>query len=150
MSLASLLRRCLQRLPRWSSMDSKGNPCRSSRRRGAYERRGEGYVLLKSIIAYLEQLTVSEGRLAGQPLTVMPWQRRFVRGAFADGVGEAALSIGRGNGKSTLVAGIAAAAVDGPLVEPRGQCLVIAAILHARDNHCPTHSEFPCRLPGSG
>ena len=90
-------------------------------------RRGERFRILNNLITYLETLKVSEGRLAGQTMTVMPWQRRFVRGAFADGVGEAALSIGRGNGKSTLCAGIAAAAVDGPLVEPRGQCLVVAA-----------------------
>ena len=82
---------------------------------------------MKTLIDYLETLTVSEGRLAGQKMTVMPWQKRFVRGSFAPGVGEAALSIARGCGKSTLCAGIAAAAVDGPLVEPRGQCLVIAA-----------------------
>ena len=90
-------------------------------------RRGERFRILNNLITYLEQLKLTEGRLAGQTMTVMPWQKRFVRGSFAPGVGESALSIARGCGKSTLVSGLAAAALDGPLVEPRGQCLVIAA-----------------------
>ena len=39
----------------------------------------------------------------------------FIRGAFAEGVAESGLSVGRGNGKSTLVAGLGAASLDGPL-----------------------------------
>ena len=42
-------------------------------------------------------------------------------------VSEAALSVSRGNGKSTLVAGLACAAVDGPLVVPRGETVVVAS-----------------------
>ena len=48
---------------------------------------------------FLAGLTVSQGRRAGEPLTVLPWQRRFVRGAFAPGVQSAGLSVARGNGK---------------------------------------------------
>ena len=40
---------------------------------------------------------------------MLPWQRRFLRGAFAPDATTAALTVARGNGKSTLVAGIAAA-----------------------------------------
>ena len=40
---------------------------------------------------FLAGLTVSQGRRAGEPLTVLPWQRRFVRGAFAPGVQSAAV-----------------------------------------------------------
>ena len=76
---------------------------------------------------YLAGLTVTQGRRAGQPFVVLPWQRRFVRGAFAPGAGTAALSVARGNGKSTLVAGIAAAAVDGPLMVPRGETIIVAS-----------------------
>ena len=74
---------------------------------------------------YLTGLTITQGRRAGEPLTVLPWQRRFCTGAFAPGVQSAALSIGRG--KSTLVAGIACAALDGPLAVPRGEVLIVAA-----------------------
>ena len=76
---------------------------------------------------YLSELTVTQGRRAGELLSVLPWQRRFVRGAFAPGVGTAALSVARGNGKTVLVAGIACAALDGPLAVPRGETIIVAS-----------------------
>ena len=48
-----------------------------------------------ALVDYLGGLTVTQGRLAGQPFPVFPWQRRFVRGAFAPDVIEAALTVGR-------------------------------------------------------
>ena len=77
--------------------------------------------------AYLSGLTITQGRRAGEGLTVLPWQRRFVRGAFAPGAETAALSVARGNGKTVLVAGIAAAALDGPLAVPRGETIIVAS-----------------------
>ena len=77
--------------------------------------------------AYLETLTVSQGRRAGEPLKVLPWQARFLRGAFGDDNGTAALSVGRGNGKTAVLAGVACAALDGPLVVPRGEVVIVAA-----------------------
>ena len=74
----------------------------------------------KALLDYLGGLTVTQGRLAGQPFHVLPWERRFIKGAFGLGVVEAALSVGRGNGKSSLVAGLGAAALDGPLAVSRG------------------------------
>ena len=50
-----------------------------------------------------------------------------MRGAFAEGVQWAALSVARGNGKSALMAGIAAATLDGPLVAARAETLIVAA-----------------------
>ena len=82
---------------------------------------------VKSLTDYLSGLTVSQGRLAGQAFAVLPWQRRFVRGAFSPGIQAAALSIGRGNGKTTLLAGIAAATLDGPLAVPRGETVIVAS-----------------------
>ena len=79
------------------------------------------------LIDYLESLTVTQGRLAGQPFKVLPWQRRFVRGAFAPGVQSAALSVARGNGKTALLSGIAAATLDGPLAVPRGETVIVAS-----------------------
>lgn len=58
-------------------------------------------------IAFLEALRVPEGKLAGQPLKLAEFQRRFVRGALAEGVMVACLSIGRGNAKTALSAGLA-------------------------------------------
>ena len=59
----------------------------------------------QTLCDYLSGLTVSQGRRAGQAFTVLPWQGRFVRGAFAPGVKSAALSVARGNGKTTLCRG---------------------------------------------
>ena len=80
-----------------------------------------------SLIDHLGTLTVSQGRHAGEPLTVLSWQRKFVAGAFAPGRTTAALSVARGNGKTVLVAGIAAAALDGPLAVPRGETVIVAS-----------------------
>ena len=82
---------------------------------------------MKSLESYLSGLTVSQGRRAGEPFAVLPWQSRFVRGAFAPGIQSAALSVARGNGKSTLLSGIAAATLDGPLAVPRGETVIVAS-----------------------
>ena len=70
---------------------------------------------------------VSQGRFAGQPLQVFPWERRFVGGLLRPGVSSAGLTVGRGNGKTTILSGIAAATLDGPLVVPRGETVIVAS-----------------------
>ena len=79
------------------------------------------------LIRYLCGLTISQGRLAGQAFAVLPWQSRFVRGTFRPGIQSAALSIGRGNGKTALLSGIACATLDGPLMVPRGETVIVAS-----------------------
>ena len=76
------------------------------------------------LIKYLEGLRITQGPRAGEKMRVLPWQRRFISGFLRSQV--SALSVGRGNGKTTLLAGIAAAALDGPLAKPRGECLLVA------------------------
>ena len=83
--------------------------------------------LSKALVAYLKSLTVTQGRHAGQKFKVLPWQRDFVMGAFESKTRSAALSVARGNGKTTLVAGIACAILDGPLMVPRGQTILVAS-----------------------
>ena len=79
-----------------------------------------------SLADYIATLTISQGAGTGEPFRVQPWQRRFLRGAF--GVpGDSALSISRGNGKSTLVAAVAAAVVDGPLRQSRAEVVCVAS-----------------------
>ena len=63
---------------------------------------------MRGLPKYIHSLKVSQGPLAGQPVKLLGWESRFVAGAFADGVSVAALSIGRGNGKTTLTAALAA------------------------------------------
>nr|WP_235756288.1 terminase TerL endonuclease subunit [Paracoccus salsus] len=64
-------------------------------------------------IAFLEALKIPEGKMAGQPVKLAEFQRRFVRGALAGGVMVACLSIGRGNAKTALSAGLALGALMG-------------------------------------
>ena len=82
---------------------------------------------MKRLIDHLSSLPLTQGARAGETLTVLRWQRRFVAGAFAPGRTTAALSVARGNGKTVLVAGIAAAALDGPLAIPRGETIIVAS-----------------------
>ena len=55
----------------------------------------------------LERLRIPQGRLAGEPLRLAGFQRRFIEGALSLDVSVAALSVGRGNGKTGLAAGLA-------------------------------------------
>lgn len=64
-------------------------------------------------IQFLETLKIPEGKKAGEPLRLAEFQKRFVRGALADGVMVACLSIGRGNAKTALSAGLALGALKG-------------------------------------
>ncbi len=84
-------------------------------------------LLAKRVIRWLQKLTVTEGPRAGEPLKLLPFQRRFIYGLMRNS--EASLTIGRGNGKTTLAAALAAAAVAGPLVAPRAQTIVVAGSL---------------------
>ena len=79
------------------------------------------------IIQYLGTLTVTQGAQAGNPLRVLPWQKTFILSAFADGVSEATLTMARGAGKSTLMAGIALAHIDcDGVAEPASETTIIA------------------------
>lgn len=64
-------------------------------------------------IRFLEKLEIPEGPLAGRALKLAPFQKKFVKGALAKGVSVAALSIGRGNAKTALAAGLALGALLG-------------------------------------
>ena len=83
---------------------------------------------MKVLERYIEGLRIGQGRRAGEKFILLPWQRRFVRRAFAQ-EGDAVLSLGRGGGKTTLFAGIGAATVDfdGPLVAPMAGNIIVAS-----------------------
>ena len=84
--------------------------------------------LVEPIADYIAGLIIGQGRHAGELFKLLGWQRRFLRGAFGQ-PHDAALSMGRGGGKSTFTAAVACATVDvgGPLVEPMAECLVVAS-----------------------
>ena len=85
-------------------------------------------ILGRELVAWLGGLTLSGGDLDGEPFTVWPWERRFILGTFGQ-AGDAALSIGRGNGKSAFVAALAAAVVvpGGPLHGTRREVICVAS-----------------------
>ena len=82
---------------------------------------------VSALETFIETLRVGQGSRAGELFELLDWERQFVRQAFAEGIDAAALSVGRGNGKSSLVAAIAAAAIVGPLAQPRAEVIAVAS-----------------------
>ncbi len=78
-------------------------------------------------IRFLETLRIPEGPRAGEQIKLAPFQKQFVKGALADGFNVAVLSIGRGNAKTALSAGIALGAVMGKWDRQPRREIVIAA-----------------------
>jgi len=82
--------------------------------------------LAEQVIAFLQWLPITKGRLAGKRLRLLPSQREFIFNTFdADARGKRPISLAilsepKGNGKSGLCAGIALAYLLGPLSEERG------------------------------
>ena len=82
-----------------------------------------------SLIRWIEgSLTVTQGQGEGDPLKLMPWQRRFLRGAMGC-EGDVALTVARGAGKTVLAAAVAVAAIDpdGPLHTRRAETVTVAS-----------------------
>ena len=65
--------------------------------------------MIRRLVRCIEGLEVTQGTGLGALLKLFPWERRFIRGAFAPDVATAGLSVARGNGKSTLLGAVAAA-----------------------------------------
>ncbi len=78
-------------------------------------------------IHFLETLRIPEGLKAGKPLKLAPFQRKFIKGALAENVQVAVLSIGRGNAKTALSAGLALGAVMGEWDSQPHREIIIAA-----------------------
>lgn len=76
---------------------------------------------------FLSTLRIPEGPKAGHPLKLAPFQKQFVRGALAPDVNTAVLSIGRGNAKTALAAGIALGALLGEWDRQPAREILIAA-----------------------
>ena len=83
--------------------------------------------LSTKVCEYIESLTITQGEHAGQAFNLLPWERKFIKGAFKGSVETAALSIGRGNGKTCFCGAIGAAALSGPLAQPRAEIVLIAS-----------------------
>jgi phage terminase large subunit-like protein len=78
-------------------------------------------------IAFIQKLKIPEGPNAGKPLKLAEFQKQFVRGALDPANMVGVLSIGRGNAKTALSAGIALASLTGELdAQPKREILFAA------------------------
>ena len=76
-------------------------------------------------ISFLQKLRIPEGPSAGKSLRLAPFQKQFIRGSLADEVSIAALSVGRGNAKTALSAGLGLAALLGKIDrQPRREIII--------------------------
>ena len=75
---------------------------------------------------FIEQFClVPEGKLVGQPIRLMPFQRKFIMDIYNNpkGTSRAYLSVARKNGKSALIAGILLAHLVGPEARKNSQII---------------------------
>lgn len=78
-------------------------------------------------IKFLESLKIPEGPLAGKRIRLGDFQKQFIRGALEDGVSIAALSVGRGAGKTMLGSGLALGALLGKIDRQKRREVIIGA-----------------------
>jgi phage terminase large subunit-like protein len=78
-------------------------------------------------LRFLSRLVVPEGRMAGKRLRLASYQKDFLRGAFARDVAVALLSIGRGNAKTALAAGVSLGHLVGEIAPQPKREIIFAA-----------------------
>ncbi|MGH6978067.1 MAG: terminase large subunit [Brevundimonas sp.] len=85
-------------------------------------------------VKFIELLKLHEGRLAGQRFPLATWQRRIVQRIYGDTAEDGRrkvrtvfILLPRGNGKTTLCAGLGLLHLVGPEKEAGGQVIVAAA-----------------------
>ena len=76
-----------------------------------------------------DYLVYPRGPKAGEKFRLLPWEKKGLRGLFKKSVEQAAVSLARGNGKSTLASALGAACVEptSPLTSTRFEALVVAS-----------------------
>jgi len=84
------------------------------------------------VVAFLEDLPITQGSLAGTHLRIRSWQRDFLEAVYGEDetghrpVRTAVLSMARKNGKTQLVAGLGLCHLLGPEAESRGEVYAAA------------------------
>lgn len=76
---------------------------------------------------FLETLRIPEGPKAGRQLRLAPYQKQFLDGALAPQIDVGVLSVGRGNAKSALAAGVGLGALIGVWDEQPRRDIPLAA-----------------------
>ena len=84
---------------------------------------------MKGLIRSLESAPVGDGDLIGEPFKVLPYQRKFLDGAFKPGVLRAGLTLARGGGKSGLASALALDSIRprGVLHRVGGETVIVAS-----------------------
>ena len=84
------------------------------------------------MIAFLEFLPITKGKLTGRKLELLPDQRAFIEDLYGrpdtERVRLGIFSEPRGNGKTGLIAGLELCHLLGPEAEMRGECYSAASI----------------------
>lgn len=97
------------------------------RARGTADWRNDKLSMPDRVIAFMAELPITAGKLAGQQMKLREWQKDFIKAVYGpqrEGkrlVRTALLSLPRKNGKSQIAAGLALAHLCGPCAEMRGQ-----------------------------
>ena len=78
-------------------------------------------------IRFLETLRIPEGPKAGEQLRLAPFQKQFIEGALAAQIDVGVLSVGRGNAKSAIAAGVGLGALIGIWDEQPRRDVIVAA-----------------------
>ena len=84
---------------------------------------------MSKLIKFVETLTITQGDGAGEPIRLLPFQKKLLRAVergFNGDLSEIYFSAARGCGKTTVCAAIAVAALI-YLRVPRGQIVIVAA-----------------------
>src|SRR4249920_3781698 len=100
---------------------------RRRKRRHAVPWNKPGLSRVAKVIAFLEFLPITKGKLTGSKLKLLPSQRAFIEDLYgrpddAQQVRLGILSEPRGNGKTGLIAGLELCHLLGPEAEMRGEC----------------------------
>ena len=84
---------------------------------------------VKKLIESIQACPVGDGDQLGEPFRVLPYQARFLQGAFREGVIRAGLSLARGGGKSGLGSALCLDAIRpcGELHRPGFEAVLIAS-----------------------
>ena len=85
----------------------------------------KGLSRVQRIIAFLEFLPITKGKLQGKSMTLLPKQKKFIRRVYGP-TGDHRIRLAiksepRGNGKTWLIAGLGLCHLLGPESEPRGE-----------------------------
>ena len=100
----------------------------------------KGLTRAQKVVAFLESLPITKGKLNGQRMKLLPYQLEFVRAVYGKRVRLAIQSAPRGNGKTGLLAGLALCHLLGPECEQRGEAILAQSTGHKR-RLCMTEME---------